>query len=69
MEQQLPSAKLPQTVPPYAAPQVPSVVTGADADAVALLVVDVDDDATKTDELLEALVHPDWQPTPQWAEL
>jgi hypothetical protein len=52
---------------------VPSVVTGAVADAEAVVLVlvevalDVLDEAI--DELDEALVQPDWQPVPQWAGL
>jgi hypothetical protein len=54
---------------------VPSVVTGAVADAEALLVVvvevalDTRDELEARDELELALVHPDWQPTPQCADL
>jgi hypothetical protein len=77
MEQQFPLTQLPQTVPPKAAPQEPSVVTGAVEDAVALVLVLVlvlllvlvavlvEDKAGTLDELELALLHPDWQPVPQ----
>jgi hypothetical protein len=53
-EQQPPWGQLPQTVPPLAAPQVPSVVTGADDEA-----------AGAADEVLLPRHGPDWQPVPQ----
>lgn len=45
---------------------MPSVVTGAVADAEAVVLVLVEVALDELDELDEALVQPYWQPAPQW---
>jgi len=66
----LPNAQLPQTVLPFAAPQVPSVVTAPVAAAPGSIVVDLDPmtgsavvaDGEVVDCAAGVPVHPFWHP-------